>query len=75
MTPVIPAPEPRVGRRSHPNALCYTSFDMELFLTSSPSTIFRWAEQGEIPAEKVGSKWIFPKNKVDPFLRRKGIIP
>jgi len=34
-------------------------------------TIQKWAEKGEIPAEKIGSKWKYPKKEIDQLLKEK----
>ena len=79
MTPV-PAPEPlSIPKRSGGQTLNYSALEMRRFLGSgekllSTTTLYRWAEQREVPSSKIGGRIIFPKNKVNPYLQNKGII-
>ena len=38
------------------------------YLKTSVSTIYRLAQEGKIPASKVGNQWRFRKEKIDEWL-------
>jgi len=42
------------------------------YLKMSVSTIYRLAQQGKIPATKVGNQWRFQKKKIDEWLEKGG---
>ena len=42
------------------------------YLKTSVSTIYRLAQQGKIPATKVGNQWRFQKKKIDEWLEKGG---
>lgn len=69
MTPVVEAPR-KVGRPS----LCYTTNELCAIWSTSDSTLHRWREQGIIPFVKIGGAIRYPKAKIDPILKRQGII-
>ncbi len=46
-----------------------TSKDMQTLLHVDRSTIYRMAEDGRLPAIKVGKQWRFPKHQVDNWLQ------
>jgi len=39
---------------------------------TSVSTIYRLAQEGKIPATKVGNQWTFQKKKIDEWLEKGG---
>lgn len=80
MSPVVPAPDDVLPvRRGRPPSN-YSVDEMRAFFGNDgrllgKSTLYRLAERGEIPSEKIGGKRLFPKNRVNPVLIRKGILP
>ena len=50
------------------NAEILTLKELSGYLKSSKSTIYRLAQQGEIPCSKVGRNWRFKKERIDKWL-------
>lgn len=50
-----------------------TTKDMANYLKISPSTIYKLAEKGEIPASKVGGAWRINKEVLDSWLNSQGL--
>jgi len=44
------------------------------YLKTSVSTIYRLAQEGKIPATKVGNMWRFQKKKIDEWLEKGGSL-
>jgi len=44
------------------------------YLKISVSTIYRLAQEGKIPATKVGNMWRFRKKKIDEWLEKGGSL-
>ncbi len=42
--------------------------DVAEYLQLSPDLIYRLAQQGQIPASKVGSRWRFKREKIDQWM-------
>jgi excisionase family DNA binding protein len=46
------------------------------YLKISKSTLYKLAQEGSIPSQKVGKHWRFHKDAVDEWLRQRGpIVP
>ena len=45
------------------------------YLKISKSTLYKLAQEGSIPGQKVGKHWRFPKDAVDQWLRQRGPVP
>ena len=45
------------------------------YLKISKSTLYKLAQEGSIPSQKVGKHWRFPKDAVDEWLRQRGPNP
>ena len=43
------------------------------YLRVTPSTLEKWAEDGEIPAVDIDGRWRFPKNNLDEWLAEKAV--
>lgn len=41
------------------------------YLRLKPQTIYRWAQEGKIPAAKLGKEWRFRKSIIDRWLDEK----
>jgi excisionase family DNA binding protein len=72
MTPV-PAPEPLPTRRGRPS-LVYKAEEVAAALQLSITTVYRRAECGDLPSEKIGGAVRFPKIKMDAYYRQMGLI-
>lgn len=51
----------------------YTAQQMADILGVSPSTIYRWMDEGELQAYKLGSLWRVKKNTFDSYLKERGL--
>lgn len=49
----------------------YSTGEIAKIVNVSPSTVFRWCEDGKIKAYKVGSWWRVKKVDFDEYLREK----
>jgi excisionase family DNA binding protein len=52
-----------------------TAKEMQALLEVDRSTVYRMAEDGRLPALKVGRQWRFPANKIDSWLAAQEISP
>ncbi len=43
------------------------------YLQFSPDQIYRLAQQGKIPASRVGKRWRFKKEKLDQWMEQQGV--
>jgi PTS system nitrogen regulatory IIA component len=41
------------------------------YLKMKPQTIYKWAQDGDIPAVKIGREWRFKKSLIDKWLDQK----
>ncbi len=47
-----------------------TTKDLAKYLKLTEVTIYKYVKEGKIPAQRVGSRWRFDKDKIDEMLRR-----
>ena len=52
-----------------------TAKDMQTLLQVDRSTIYRMAEQGRLPAIKIGKQWRFPNDQIELWLNKKKPSP
>jgi excisionase family DNA binding protein len=52
----------------------FTINELAEYLKISKSTLYKIAQQGSIPGQKVGKHWRFHKDAVDQWLRQRGPI-
>ena len=43
--------------------------DICIYLSVTKDTIYKWIKQKEMPASKVGKKWMFQKEDVDQWVK------
>ena len=48
--------------------------ELAKYLKISKSTLYKLAQEGSVPAQKVGKHWRFHKEAVDEWLRKRGPI-
>ena len=48
--------------------------ELAKYLKISKSTLYKLAQEGSVPAQKVGEHWRFHKEAVDEWLRKRGPI-
>ncbi|MDF1719259.1 MAG: helix-turn-helix domain-containing protein [Minwuia sp.] len=46
--------------------------DICLYLNVSNETVYKWIEQRDMPAHRVGRRWMFKQNEVDDWVRSGG---
>ena len=46
----------------------YTAHEVASILGIATSTVYEYALTGQIPALRIGSKWVFPKRRFDEWL-------
>lgn len=46
--------------------------DVAAYLRLSQDLIYRWAQQGKIPASKVGGQWRFKRERIDLWIEEQG---
>lgn len=44
--------------------------DICKYLSVTKDTVYKWIENKNMPASKVGRKWMFQKDEVDDWIRR-----
>ena len=49
-----------------------TTKELAEYLKLTVVTIYKYANEGKIPARRIGSRWRFDKGKIDEMLRREG---
>ncbi|MBW1854510.1 MAG: helix-turn-helix domain-containing protein [Deltaproteobacteria bacterium] len=47
-----------------------TTKDLAKYLKLTEVTIYKYVKEGKIPAQRVGSRWRFDKDKIDEMLKR-----
>lgn len=47
--------------------------DVADYLKLSPDLIYRLAQQGQIPASKVGTRWRFKREKIDHWMEMRQV--
>jgi excisionase family DNA binding protein len=50
----------------------FTINELAEYLKISKSTLYKLAQEGSIPSQKVGKHWRFHKDAVDEWLRQRG---
>ena len=50
------------------NESLWTVDDVGKYLNVSRDTIYRWIEKKQMPAVRVGKKWLFRKDEIDAWL-------
>jgi excisionase family DNA binding protein len=50
----------------------FTIEELSKYLKISKSTLYKLAQEGILPGQKVGKHWRFHKDAVDEWLRRRG---
>jgi len=53
---------------SHDEDSILTIDQVAKYLQVSPQTVYKWAQDGEIPAAKLGKEWRFRKRILDEWL-------
>ena len=53
-----------------PMAQILTTKELAKYLKLTVVTIYKYVKEGKIPAQRVGSRWRFDKDKIDEMLRR-----
>jgi len=43
--------------------------DISIYLSVTKDTIYKWIENRNMPAHKVGRKWMFQKSEVDEWVK------
>lgn len=46
--------------------------DICKYLNVSNDTVYKWIEQKNMPAQKVGRRWMFKKDEVDEWIKAGG---
>mgnify|MGYP002642539252 FL=1 len=46
-----------------------TDDDIRIYLSVTKDTVYKWIEQRDMPANKVGRKWMFKKDEVDKWVK------
>lgn len=62
----------RAGRPDVPTDSVFTIDELVIYLKLPKSTIYKLAQEGEIPGHKVGRHWRFHKNVIDRWLGDEG---
>ncbi len=57
---------------ANPATSVLTIDELAEYLKISKSTLYKLAQQGGIPSQKVGKHWRFHKDAVDQWLRQRG---
>ncbi|NLY02136.1 MAG: helix-turn-helix domain-containing protein [Rhodopirellula sp.] len=52
----------------------FTIDELAEYLKISKSTLYKLAQEGSIPSQKVGKHWRFHKDAIDEWLRQRGPI-
>ena len=52
----------------------FSLHEISIYLSLSHKTLYIWAEEGKIPAYKLGRIWRFDKNEIDNFVRNNSNI-
>lgn len=50
----------------------FTIDELAAYLKVSKSTLYKLAQEGSVPGQKVGKHWRFPKDAIDQWLRQRG---
>jgi excisionase family DNA binding protein len=69
MAPMPTAPGPRRPRDPDPPEVM-TIDDLAGYLQLSKSSLYKLAQEGRIPGQKVGRHWRFHKDTIDEWLKR-----
>ncbi len=69
MAPMPTAPGPRRPRDPAPPEVM-TIDDLASYLQLSKSSLYKLAQEGRIPGQKVGRHWRFHKDTIDEWLKR-----
>ena len=59
---------------AEPGSSVLTIDELAEYLKISKSTLYKLAQAGSIPSQKVGKHWRFHKDAVDQWLRQRGPI-
>ncbi|RKZ31150.1 DNA-binding protein [bacterium] len=51
-----------------PDSEIMTVADVARYLKLKPQTIYKWAQEGKIPAAKLGKEWRFRRSVIDAWL-------
>ena len=54
-----------------PNDEIMTVADVARYLKLKPQTIYKWAQEGAIPAAKLGKEWRFKRSVIDAWIDAK----
>ncbi len=57
--------------RAHPGSSVLAIDELAEYLKISKSTLYKLAQEGIVPGQKVGKHWRFPKEAVDEWLRQR----
>lgn len=57
---------------AHRGSSVFTIDELAEYLKISKSTLYKLAQEGSIPSQKVGKHWRFHKDAVDEWLRQRG---
>ena len=61
---------PKVGGDAVPTDAVFTIDDVVVYLKLPKSTVYKLAQEGKIPGQKVGRHWRFRKDTIDRWLDR-----
>lgn len=61
--------------RARPSVTLLTTQDVQRLMKVDRSTVYRMAEDGRLPAVKVGRQWRFPEDQIHDFLRCRPALP
>ena len=50
----------------------WTVDDVGRYLQVSSDTIYRWIEKKQMPAKRIGKKWLFKKIEIDAWIEAAG---
>jgi excisionase family DNA binding protein len=59
---------------AEPGSSVFTIDELAEYLKISKSTLYKLAQEGSIPSQKVGKHWRFHKDAVDEWLRQRGPV-
>lgn len=61
---------PNVGGDAVPTDAVFTIDDLVVYLKLPKSTVYKLAQEGKIPGQKVGRHWRFHRETIDSWLAR-----
>ena len=54
--------------RMNSNESLWNADDVGKYLNISRDTVYRWINKKQMPATRIGKKWLFRKNEIDVWL-------